>query len=91
MLKKILSTILLTIMLVSFAEPIFAFSSSGTGKWVAGQYNSGIKTTDSKGIIIRRLTNYTTNEKITVFCTEFGVWYPLTLTISVLSFFIYKI
>ena len=73
MLKKILSTILLTIMLVSFAEPIFAFSTSGTGKWVAGQYNSGIKTTDSKGIIIRRLTNYTTNEKITVFCTEFGV------------------
>ena len=73
MLKKLLSTILLAVILVSFAEPIFAFSSSGTGKWVAGQYNSGIKTTDSNGVIIRRLTNYTTNEKITVFCAEFGI------------------
>ena len=71
--KKILTTILMAVMLLSLTKPIFAFSSSGSDKWVAGQYNSGIKTTDSNGIIIRRLTNYTTNEKITVFCTEFGV------------------
>lgn len=76
MLNKILATILLVVMLVSIAQPIFAFSSSGTGKWVAGQYDSGMQTTDSKyntGVIIRRLTNYTTNEKITVFCAEYGV------------------
>ena len=70
---KILASLLLGVLLMSFAQPIFAFSSSGSDKWVAGQYNSGIKTTDSKGVIIRRLTNYTTNEKITVFCAEFGV------------------
>lgn len=73
MLNKSLAAIVLIAMLVSLAQPIYAFSSSGTGKWVAGQYNSGIKTTDSNGVIIRRLTNYTTNEKITVFCAEFGV------------------
>ena len=74
--KKFLATILLVAILVSIANPIFAFSSSGSGKWVAGQYDSGMQTTDSKnniGVIIRRLTNYTTNEKITVFCAQYGV------------------
>jgi len=75
-LRKILAAIALVVVLVSFAEPTFAFSSTGSDKWVAGQYDSGIKTTDSSsktGVIIRRLTNYTTKEKITVFCAEFGV------------------
>ena len=38
-----------------------------------GQYDSGIKTTDSKsnvGILIRRLINATTGERLTVFCAE---------------------
>ena len=71
--NKILAMILLMLTLFSIAQPIFAVSSSGTGKWVPGQYDSGIKTTDSKsnvGILIRRLINVTTGEKLTVFCAE---------------------
>lgn len=70
---KILAMILLMLTLFSIAQPIFAVSSSGTGKWVPGQYDSGIKTTDSKsnvGILIRRLINATTGERITAFCAE---------------------
>ena len=40
------------------SQPIFAVSSSGTGKWVPGQYDSGMRTTDNKtsvGMLIRRL------------------------------------
>ena len=71
--NKILAMILLMLTLFSIAQPIFAVSSSGTGKWVPGQYDSGIKTTDSKsnvGILIRRLINATTGERLTVFCAE---------------------
>ena len=70
---KILAMILLMLTLFSIAQPIFAVSSSGTGKWVPGQYDSGIKTTDSKsnvGILIRRLINATTGERLTAFCAE---------------------
>ena len=69
--KKILAVIFIITMLIGNVQPIFALDSSGSGKWVAGQYDSGIKTTDNQtsvGMLIRRLVNYTTGERITVFC-----------------------
>ena len=73
--KRILASILLLITMLSVAQPIFA--ASGTGEWVGGQYASYIKTTDNAdteyGIIIRKLINYNTGEKRTVFCAEHGV------------------
>lgn len=57
-LKKILAMILLIVTVFSVSQPIFAVSSSGTGKWVPGQYDSGMRTTDNKtsvGMLIRRL------------------------------------
>ncbi len=74
-LNKILSIILLVITLFSIVKPVFAVS--GTGAWVGGQYDSRIFTTDSeddgRGILIRRLINNNTGEKMTVFCAEHGV------------------
>ena len=74
-LKKILSIILLFITILSVAQPIFAVS--GTGSWIGGQYGSGLITTDGSnggnGVIIRKLINRTTGEKLTVFCAEHGV------------------
>lgn len=73
--KKILSLILLVITLLSVAQPIFAVS--GNNDFVGGQYASGMKTTDHKpgetGILIRRLINYDTGERYTVFCAEHKV------------------
>ena len=73
--KRILASILLLVTMLSVAQPIFA--ASGTGEWVGGQYASYIKTTDNAnteyGIIIRKLINYNTGEKRTVFCAEHGV------------------
>ena len=72
--KKILAVILLILTVFSITQPIvFAVSDSGSGRWVPGQYDSGMKTTDSKGsvgILIRRLINTTTKERLTVFCAE---------------------
>lgn len=51
-------------------QPIFAISSSGSGKWVAGQWDSNVYTTDNKsdvGMLLRRLVNYETGERITTF------------------------
>lgn len=78
-LKKIIACMFIAITMFSTAQPIFAVSSSGTGKWVSGQWNSNIFTTDNKtdvGILVRRLVNYTTGERITVFCGEHGVNSP---------------
>lgn len=75
-LKKFLTFIFVLITLFSTAQPILAVSSSGTGKWVAGQWDSEIYTTDNNsnvGILLRRLVNYTTGERITVFCGEHGM------------------
>ena len=73
--KKILSVILLVITLLSVAQPIFAVS--GNNNFVGGQYASGMLTTDHKqgetGILIRRLINYDTGERYTVFCAEHKV------------------
>lgn len=78
-LKKLMAILFITITLFSTAQPILAVSSSGTGKWVSGQWDSGVYTTDNKGsagILLRRLVNYTTGEKLTVFCAEHGVDSP---------------
>lgn len=77
--KKILAIIFLFLLIFQIAQPIFAISSSGTGKWVSGQWDSQVFTTDNKtsvGMLLRRLVNYTTGEKITVFCGEHGVNSP---------------
>lgn len=74
--RKLLAIMYIIITLFSTVQPIFAVSSSGTGKWVAGQWDSQVYTTDNHsnvGMLIRRLVNYTTGEKLTVFCCEHGV------------------
>lgn len=71
--KKVLAIIFLIITIFGNVQPIFAISSSGSGQWVAGQWDSEVFTTDNKssvGILIRRLVNYKTGERITTFCGE---------------------
>ena len=74
-LNKILAVILLVLTLFSVVQPVFAVS--GTGTWAGGQFASGMKTTDNQntqyGVLIRRLINTATNERMTVFCAEHGV------------------
>ena len=75
-LKRILASILLMLTIFSVVQPVLAVSSSGTGQWVPGQWDSNIYTTDNHfnvGVLIRRLVNYTTQERLTVFCAEHGV------------------
>ena len=73
--KKVLAVIFLILTIFSTGQPVFAVS--GTGQFVGGQYDSGMKTTDNentdKGVMIRRLINYETGEKITTFCAEYSV------------------
>lgn len=73
--NKILAVILLVLTLFSIVQPVFAVS--GTGTWAGGQFASGMKTTDNQntanGVLIRRLINTATNERMTVFCAEHGV------------------
>lgn len=74
--KKLIAMLLLILTIFSTAQPIFAVTDSGSGKWTAGQWDSNIYTTDNKsdlGMLMRRLVNTTTGEKITVFCAEHGV------------------
>ena len=75
-LKKVIALMFIAITLLSTAQPIFAVTDSGSGKWTAGQWDSNVYTTDNKsnlGMLMRRLVNTTTGEKITVFCAEHGV------------------
>ncbi len=75
-LKKVIALMFIAITLLSTAQPIFAVTDSGSGKWTAGQWDSNIYTTDNKsdlGMLMRRLVNTITGEKITVFCAEHGV------------------
>lgn len=78
--KQLLAMIFLIITVLSITQPVFAtIVNSGTEKWVAGQYDSQMFTTDNKtsvGMLIRRLTNYNTGEKITTFCAEHNVDSP---------------
>lgn len=73
--KRTIALILIIITMLSIAQPIFA--ASGSAKWVGGQFASYIKTTDNAnteyGVLLRKLTNYTTKEQRTVFCAEHGV------------------
>ena len=73
--KKIMAILIILFTLLSQISPIFA--ASGTGRWVGGQYASGLVTTDSynggSGILIRKLVDNSTGEAITVFCAEHGV------------------
>lgn len=73
--KKILAIMLLMLTIFSTGQPVFA--ASGSGSFVGGQYDSGMKTTDNqntgKGVMIRRLINNTTGERMTTFCSEYLV------------------
>lgn len=73
--KRTIALILIIITMLSISQPIFA--ASGSAKWVGGQFASYIKTTDNAnteyGVLLRKLTNYTTKEQRTVFCAEHGV------------------
>jgi len=55
--KKALAIMLLLATFFGVAQPIFAMSTSGTTKWVAGQWDSEVFTTDNKtsvGMLMRR-------------------------------------
>ena len=73
--KKIISILLLILTVFSVTQPILAVS--GTDNFVGGQFASNIFTTDSTskpyGVLVRRLINYNTGEKFTVFCAENGI------------------
>ena len=73
--KKIIAFLMLMILFITNAKPIFA--ASGTGTWAVGQYGSNMKTTDNAnsayGVLIRYLVNTSTGEKKTVFCAEHGI------------------
>ncbi len=74
--KRIIAILLLFITVFSTLSPVFAISGSGNADWTGGQYDSNIRTTDSSpnvGILIRRLINVRTKEKITTFCAEHKV------------------
>lgn len=70
--KKVVAILLLLITIVSNISPVFAVS--GSGKFVGGQFASGMMTTDhtqqSTGVLLRKLINRTTGEQYTVFCAE---------------------
>lgn len=72
--KNIFVILLLFSITCGIIKPVFSFSGEGNANWTGGQYDSFIKTTESilynRGILIRKLTNKDTGEKITVFCAE---------------------
>lgn len=79
--KKFIAMMFLIITLFSTAQPIFAITieTSGTTKWVAGQWDSEVFTTDNEtsvGMLMRRLTNYKTAEQVTTFCAQHKVDSP---------------
>ncbi len=63
--KKIVAFLMLMILFITNATPIFA--ASGSGRYAGGQYASYMKTTDNAntqyGIIIRYLIDLNTMEK----------------------------
>lgn len=79
--KKFIAILFLIVTLFSTAQPIFAITitTSGTTKWVAGQWDSEVFTTDNEtsvGMLMRRLTNYKTGEQVTTFCAQHKVDSP---------------
>ena len=73
--KKIIAFLMLMILFITNAQPIFA--ASGSGRWAGGQFASYMKTTDNAnsqyGVLIRNMINLDTNERRTVFCAEHGI------------------
>ena len=73
--KKIVAFLMLMILCITNAQPIFAASGSGT--YAGGQFASYMNTTDHPdtkyGVLIRFLVNTKTGEKMTVFCAEHDV------------------
>ena len=73
--KKILAIVFLILLIFQAVQPLVyaSISTSGTAKWVAGQWDSEVFTTDNKtsvGMLMRRLVNYTTGDMYTTFCGE---------------------
>ena len=67
--SKIIAILILMVTLLGSVSPIFA----ATATFVGGQYDSGMRTSDSdNNILVRRLINQTTGDKYTVFCAEHG-------------------
>lgn len=86
--NKILAMIILFITLFGIVQPVFAanqtISGNGTDRFMARQYASRLRTTDSanngeNGIIARRLIkrnenwNFSNGDGILVFCAQNGV------------------
>ena len=73
--KKIIAFLMLMILFITNAQPIFA--ASGSGRYAGGQFASYMNTTDHPntqyGVLIRFLLDLNSGEKITVFCAEHDV------------------
>ena len=73
--KKIVAFLMLMILFITNAQPIFA--ASGSGRYAGGQFASYMNTTDHPntqyGVLIRFLLDLNSGEKITVFCAEHDV------------------
>lgn len=73
--KKIIAFLMLMILFITNAQPIFA--TSGSGRYAGGQFASYMNTTDHPntqyGVLIRFLLDLDSGEKITVFCAEYDV------------------
>ena len=73
LLKRNIAILILLLMIFSNLAPVFAIS--GSTNFVAAQWATFYPTTESKsdwGIIMRRITDKTTGQTRTVFCSEHG-------------------
>lgn len=75
--KKIKSIVIIffvAVLVFNNITTVFGLSGSGNADWTGGQYDSKFITTESikynRGILVRKLTNLNSKEKITVFCAE---------------------
>ena len=77
-LNKILAILLLVAMFFENIMPLYAVSSSGSGNWVVGQFDSYIYNSDdlSLGVLLRRMYNMDTGVMISVFCSQHNVESP---------------
>ncbi|MBQ9298819.1 MAG: hypothetical protein IJ223_07365 [Clostridia bacterium] len=73
--KNIISIIMIILMMFNIIQPVLAIS--GSSRYNGAQYGSKMFTTDNQGstngVLIRRLNDLNSGEKITVFCAEYGV------------------
>lgn len=72
--KNMMIIFFVAILVFNNLTTVFGLSGSGNADWTGGQYDSKFITTESikynRGILVRKLTNLNSNEKITVFCAE---------------------